>query len=413
MMLHQDRYERDFTYQITFRADKPGLVADTTTNENEPGWLIGVDKKGAWYWEGSDGKTKHSYRPTAKKQGVLDGKNHHIAFSFRSETHEVRLFFDHQQVAVLDVEGWLDLANDSRQILYPDADIKQTMRNSPALSAHEITGGTELPVKRKRFTVLAFNIWHAGKEDGEEGFERLLDTLREADADIICMIETYGSGPEIADELGYSFFLRSTNLSIHSKFPIGRTFDIFKSFNFGGAEIQISKTQTIRVFDTWLHYLPSTQTDISGDKTVEAVINGEMETRGGEIEEILKQLVPVLKESDEYPVIMAGDFNSGSHLDWTEATKDRYNGYVVPWPVTVQMENAGFVDAYRTIYPDPLKHFGRTWSPRFKEALQYRIDYVFHHGPRLKPVSAKVIDTHPVQFASDHAAVLVEYEWVD
>merc|ERR1719215_1305975 len=33
------------------------------------------------------------------------------------------------------------------------------------------------------------------------------------------------------------------------------------------------------------------------------------------------------------PIILAGDLNEGSHLDWTEATKDLYghNGVVIPW----------------------------------------------------------------------------------
>ena len=406
-------YDHDFTVEVLFRADQPGRLVGNRESDDEKGWTIGVDKSGAWYWSASDGETKYEYRPTAKRQNVLSGGNHRVAFSLRRDEHEVRLFFDRRLVAIINVDGLGGLSTEAWNLPSTAGGIASFTVQRPPVGDSELADEPQLPKKRDRFTVLAFNIWHAGKEDGEEGFKRLLDTMREADADIVCMIETYGSGPEIADEFGYSFFLRSTNLSIHSRFPIGRTFDFFKAFNFGGVEIKISETQTVRVFDTWLHYLPSTQSDISGDKAVEDILKGEMETRGSEVKEILRQIAPILKESDEIPVIMAGDFNSGSHLDWTDATKHRYNGYVIPWPVTVQMEEAGFIDAYRVIYPDPLKQLGRTWSPRFKEALQYRIDYVFHHGPRLRPVSAKVLDAHPISFASDHAAVLVEYEWVD
>ncbi|MCH8979035.1 MAG: endonuclease/exonuclease/phosphatase family protein [Armatimonadetes bacterium] len=413
MMQDPNVYDGNFTVDVMFRADQAGRLAGNRESDDERGWTIGVDESGAWYWAASDGETKYDYRPTAKRQRVVRDGNHTVAFTLRRDEHEVRLFFDRRLVAILNVDGLDSVSTDVYNLAPTAGGIGSRTVYRRALSDAELTDDPALPERRERFTVLAFNIWHAGKEDGEEGFKRLLDTMREADADIVCMIETYGSGPEIADEMGYSFYLRSTNLSIHSRFPIGRTFDYFKAFNFGGAEIKISQTQTLRVFDTWLHYLPSTQADISGDKTVNAILKGEMETRGGEIKEILKQIARVLAESDEYPVIMAGDFNSGSHLDWTEGTKHRYNGYVVPWPVTVQMEEAGFIDAFRTIYPDPLENFGRTWSPRFKEALQYRIDYVFHHGPRLRPVSAKVFDSHPGGFASDHAAVLVEYEWVD
>lgn len=413
MMQDSDVYDRDFTVEVLFRADQPGRLVCNRESDDEKGWTIGVDESGAWYWSASDGETDYEYRPTAKRQNVLGGSNHKVAFSLRRDAHEVRLFFDRRLVAILNIEGLEGLSTAIGYLPSTAGGIASLTVRRQAVSDSDLADELQLPEKRDTFTVLAFNIWHAGKEDGEEGFKRLLDTIREADADIVCMIETYGSGPEIADEFGYSFFLRSTNLSIHSRFPIGRTFDFFRSFNFGGVEIKISDTQTVRVFDTWLHYLPSTQSDIGGDKAVEEILKGEMGTRGGEIKEILTQLAPILEESNEFPVIMAGDFNSGSHLDWTEETKHRYNGYVVPWPVTVQMEEAGFIDAYRTIYPDPLEQFGRTWSPRFEDALQYRIDYVFHHGRRLRPVSAKVLDAHPVSFASDHAAVLVEYEWVD
>lgn len=39
-------------------------------------------------------------------------------------------------------------------------------------------------------------------------------------------------------------------------------------------------------------------------------------------------------------VILGGDFNEPSHLDWTEATKDMrdHYGLVVPWDVSVMLE---------------------------------------------------------------------------
>ena len=43
-------------------------------------------------------------------------------------------------------------------------------------------------------------------------------------------------------------------------------------------------------------------------------------------------------------VILGGDFNEPSHLDWTEATKDMrdHQGLVVPWHVSVMLEKDGF-----------------------------------------------------------------------
>lgn len=80
-------------------------------------------------------------------------------------------------------------------------------------------------------------------------------------------------------------------------------------------------------------------------------------TRDDEIRTILTILQPFLAEVDQIPIIMGGDFNIHSHLDWTEATKDLYHhgGAVVNWTVSKTMESAGFKDSFREINPDPVK----------------------------------------------------------
>ena len=55
--------------------------------------------------------------------------------------------------------------------------------------------------------------------------------------------------------------------------------------------------------------------------------------------------------------------NEPSHLDWKENTKNLWdhNGTVVRWDCSVLLENAGFKDAYRTKYPNPVTHPGFTF----------------------------------------------------
>ena len=62
-------------------------------------------------------------------------------------------------------------------------------------------------------------------------------------------------------------------------------------------------------------------------------------------------------------VVLGGDFNEPSHLDWIRETKDLYdhNGMIIPWTVPLLLDNAGFVDAYRTVYPDVLSYPGFTF----------------------------------------------------
>ena len=108
-------------------------------------------------------------------------------------------------------------------------------------------------------------------------------------------------------------------------------------------------------------------------------------------------------------ILLAGDFNDGSHLDWTSSTKDQFdhNGTVVKWRNSVRLIDAGFSDDFRLIHPDPKTHPGSTWpstvavdsthpngrntswTPQADE--RDRIDYIYRCGESLRPVSAFLV----------------------
>lgn len=90
--------------------------------------------------------------------------------------------------------------------------------------------------------------------------------------------------------------------------------------------------------------------------------------------------------------IYAGDLNQPSHLDWTEETKNirGHGGLVVPWSVSFYLSANGFHDAYRVVYPDPVKNPGFTWPVLNKDAKKVtswapeaderdRIDFVYYY----------------------------------
>ncbi len=113
---------------------------------------------------------------------------------------------------------------------------------------------------KKTLTVLSWNVWHGGhsKTYSGKGCEGTIDILKKSEADVVLMIETYGAAPMVADSLGYSYNLISDNLSIYSRYPIIRKYafaDSISTFNFGGVMIDVNG-KPVRVFDTWLHYLP-------------------------------------------------------------------------------------------------------------------------------------------------------------
>ena len=78
------------------------------------------------------------------------------------------------------------------------------------------------------------------------------------------------------------------------------------------------------------------------------------------------------------PVFFVGDLNTVSHRDWEEKLKP------ADLPVTVTLENFGFRDAFRTVYPNTETHPGHTWTPKpnqSPEETSDRIDYIFFQGP--------------------------------
>jgi exonuclease III len=135
-----------------------------------------------------------------------------------------------------------------------------------------------------------------------------------------------------------------------------------------------------------------------------------METRGMETRFLLSELRPLIQNNNEKASIIAGDFNSGSHLDWTERNKERHNDLVVEFPASKFMYEEGFSDVYRSIFPDETTSPGFTWSPIHKDGLQTRMDFIYFRGEMLVPTSARVIDTWPSGFPSDHAAVVASFK---
>ncbi|MDD4383516.1 MAG: endonuclease/exonuclease/phosphatase family protein, partial [Candidatus Shapirobacteria bacterium] len=96
------------------------------------------------------------------------------------------------------------------------------------------------------------------------------------------------------------------------------------------------------------------------------------------------------------PVIMGGDFNEPSHLDWQANTKNLWdhNGAIINWDCSVMLQRAGFKDSYREKYPNPILYPGFTfpagnklaekakfeklaWAPDVDE--RDRIDFIYYY----------------------------------
>lgn len=408
-------------------------------SEKDKGWLIYTQENSAWALNLSDGKNQFNYIPTVERQAINDGHWHQLVFSINRDIQEARIYFDGRNVAIYNIQGLRGMETNLRTIAGGSDEywewgsygqwnsfngyIDEVKIWDKAISDEDIIHLYEeffpYPEDKKsehifgQLKVLSWNIWHGGHRFGKSvGLQRVIDIIKSSNADIVTLIETYGSGEIIADSLGYYFYLISSNLSIMSRFPIAETHRVFRAFNCGGATVDTGSGEKIRVYCTWLHYLPDVRKNIVDNAMLpEELVRGEGNTRHSEIKQILEEIKPALMNSDEVPVIVCGDFNSGSHLDWTETTKSVHYGYVVRWPVTVEMEKAGFIDCYREIKPNPMSDPGYTSNPRFTTSTatffnRNRIDYIFYQSKRLEAMEAITLEYHPVRFPSDHAAVI-------
>jgi len=281
------------------------------------------------------------------------------------------------------------------------------------------------------FNVLVWNIWHGGNDESlpSDGRPSVVQVIQESEADIVLMIETYGSAPYISEQTGMDYELLSSNLCIFSKFPIIRKIEYPESiatFNFGGVEILVDDSLPVLVFDTWLHYLPDTRL-VPLDKGQSEILAWENEgSRDNEIKAILEVLQPEISQSNQVPIIIGGDLNSHSHLDWTEKTRDIHNhgGAAVDWTVSRKLYTDGFVDAFREIHQNPEKMPGKTWISAWENDKQVfnridRIDYCYYQGGLLQPVHAESHTAIPgdtllfsgkeIMYPSDHGFVLVTF----
>lgn len=139
--------------------------------------------------------------------------------------------------------------------------------------------------------------------------------------------------------------------------------------------------------------------------------------RGADVDLILSAIEEL--KSEGLPILLAGDFNEPSHLDWTnEAVRAGEQPLRVKYPTSSRLAAAGMQDLYRAVYPDPVAYPGHTWPARpltreyledlslgqIKEQISTptdRIDFIY--GAGFTPLTADVVVT-----PSDHNAVIVE-----
>ncbi|MEU9449556.1 HAD-IA family hydrolase [Streptomyces sp. NPDC048277] len=262
--------------------------------------------------------------------------------------------------------------------------------------------------------VMSWNLWLGGSRIDDHRAKQVKAIL-DAGADVVGLQETAGtSARELAEALGWHHHAAGENLGIISRYPItARLGDPDVGFyGAGGVRIAVRPGREVDIWTAHLHYTPYGPYEFHFDGLAAAGLIAHEEVRLGQMGEALRWI-----GDGEVPVVLTGDFNCPSHLDWPE----------VAWPVTRAAEEAGFRDSYREAHPDPAAAPGHTWSPIHpvhedgsgRPEPQDRIDYVLHRGLRVVDSRTHVSGTPAPwpevadnDWPSDHAAVVTTFAMV-
>lgn len=254
----------------------------------------------------------------------------------------------------------------------------------------------------------------------EGGFGAIVDEIIRSDADIVFLEEIRNyNGIQFVPRLiaalaakGAEYFAgdSSTDTAVLSKYPLEKSSD-------EGPERFYTEICGTKIAAYALHldyrnyacFLPRGYDGNTWKKIGHPVTDSEsvlaMNRKSGRPAGIAAVIEASSRDCDNgYAVVIAGDFNEPSHLDWGENTADLYdhNGAVIQWDCSTLLEKAGFRDVYRAVWPDPLENPGftypsnnpalaperLTWAPEADE--RDRIDFIYILGNCLIPSSAEI-----------------------
>ncbi|KAM4067138.1 endonuclease/Exonuclease/phosphatase family protein [Hirsutella rhossiliensis] len=266
--------------------------------------------------------------------------------------------------------------------------------------------------------VLSFNIWMGGS-NVNDSHRKHVRYLSGTGVDIVGFQESNGGqATRLGQALGWNAW-QGPDVGIISRYPIAEVFPATAVAGAVRVALDGEESQVI-VWNAHLGFNPYGPYDFCFDKkSVDQVLQREKDSgRTGQIVEIVDRMKGQIANADKVPVVLTGDFNSPSHLDWTEATRNIHcNVGNVPWPSSEEPTKAGMIDSFREMHPDPLAEAGNTWSPIFlqnenRPEPMDRIDFVYHKGLKTLDSKTEVVGQPKAEpnhkdneWTSDHAAV--------
>ena len=234
---------------------------------------------------------------------------------------------------------------------------------------------------RKELKVLQFNIWQEGTSV-ENGYWGIVDNIVELSPDLITF-------SEVRNYNGISFISRLVT-------------DLEKrGMRYYGKESVSTEIVLYSAHLDWMncsYYLPRGYDGCTWKKMKQPVVDvdsiladNKASFRDDEVRAIVED---ARKEREHGRIVMiGGDFNEPSHLDWQADTKDirEHRGMVVNWDCSKILIEDGYKDTFREIYPNPVIYPGftfptnnievdlkkLTWAPEADD--RERIDFIYYY----------------------------------
>lgn len=316
---------------------------------------------------------------------------------------------------------------------------------------------SELESSGTRIKVMSFNVLYGGSNAAGVGFtnedfggsriDEIAEVILQSGAEIVGIQED-ASTNVLLDELNKGDDRWFRYGSVYSKFKLVGIEKTDKAFGMTVCQVVISDDLTITFVNTHWHPSPygpaiiqerlkeNPQVDDLADfeKTILAKADKPDGYRGYNV-----TVEAIKRANQDAPIIVTGDFNESSHLDWTDRFAkegfDRWGKnptttplrFKIEWSGSRRLMELGLGDAYRTVYPDEVKNPGLTFTPPYPagtpgrkpidDQILDRIDIVYFSKSNLTPVSAAVIGESKTwsdrvygrRWPSDHRAVLAEF----
>ena len=286
-----------------------------------------------------------------------------------------------------------------------------------------------LHVDAPEIKVLSLNVWQEGTRV-ENGFNLIVEQMVQLEPDLVAFAEVrnYNDSDFIGRlvaalrDRGLVYYgEKSFSTGIISKYPIAQqeVLSVWDNNDRGSAtkalvEIKGRAIAFYSLHLDWRHYavyLPRAYGSTSWKKVAAPVTDIEeilKDSRESYRDEIMKAVIADANRErlQGRGILICGDFNEASHLDWQADTAQLrdHNGVVINWDISTMLHDSGYQDSYRVIHPNPVTHPGFTFpannlavpvsslacAPEVDE--RDRIDFIYYSPEEvLRAVDSRVV----------------------